>query len=48
MSSLKATLILENGSVLSGTSIGSTETRVCELVFNTSMTGYQEILTEPS
>ena len=48
MSSLKATLILENGSVLSGTSIGSTETRVCELVFNTSMTGYQEILTDPS
>ena len=41
MSSLKATLILENGSVLSGTSIGSTEARVCELVFNTSMTGYQ-------
>ena len=48
MSSLKATLILENGSVLSGTSIGSTEARVCELVFNTSMTGYQEILTDPS
>lgn len=45
---MKATLILENGSIFSGTSIGSTETRVCEMVFNTSMTGYQELLTDPS
>ena len=45
---MKATLILANGSIFSGTSIGSTETRVCEMVFNTSMTGYQEILTDPS
>ena len=45
---MKATLILANGSVFSGTSIGSTEQRVCEMVFNTSMTGYQEILTDPS
>lgn len=45
---MKATLILANGSVFSGTSIGGTSDRVCELVFNTSMAGYQEILTDPS
>ena len=45
---MKATLILENGSVFSGISIGSTETKICEMVFNTSMTGYQELLTDPS
>ena len=45
---MKATLILENGSIFSGTSIGSTSDRVCELVFNTSMAGYQELLTDPS
>ena len=45
---MKAALILANGSVFSGVSIGSTQTRVCEMVFNTSMTGYQEILTDPS
>ncbi len=45
---MKATLILENGAVFVGQSIGSTADRVCEMVFNTSMTGYQEILTDPS
>ena len=45
---MKATLTLANGSVFSGTSIGSTSDRICEMVFNTSMTGYQEILTDPS
>ena len=45
---MKATLLLENGSVFVGTSIGSTEDRICEMVFNTSMVGYQEILTDPS
>lgn len=45
---MKATLILANGSVFSGTSFGSTEQRVCEMVFNTAMTGYQELLTDPS
>ena len=45
---MKATLILANGSIFSGTSIGSTETRLCELVLNTSMAGYQEILTDPA
>ncbi len=45
---MKATLILANGSVFSGTSVGSTSDRICEFVFNTSMAGYQEILTDPS
>ena len=45
---MKATLILENGRTFVGESIGNTETRVCEMVFNTSMVGYQEILTDPS
>lgn len=45
---MKATLILENGTVFRGESIGSTRERICEMVFNTSMTGYQEILTDPS
>ena len=45
---MKATLILENGSVFQGQSIGALEERVCEMVFNTSMVGYQEILTDPS
>ncbi len=45
---MKAVLILENGAVFRGESIGDTADRVCEMVFNTSMTGYQEILTDPS
>ncbi len=45
---MQATLILENGQIFVGESIGSTEERVCEMVFNTSMVGYQEILTDPS
>ena len=45
---MQATLILENGQTFVGTSIGSAEDRVCEMVFNTSMVGYQEILTDPS
>ena len=48
MQKMKATLILANGSIFSGTSIGGTSDRVCEMVFNTAMTGYQEILTDPS
>ena len=40
---MKATLILANGSVFSGTSIGGTSDRICEMVFNTSMTGYQAV-----
>ena len=45
---MKATLILANGAVFHGKAIGAVEDRVCEMVFNTSMTGYQEILTDPS
>jgi len=44
---MKATLILENGAVFTGTSIGCTEDKICEMVFNTSMVGYQELLTDP-
>lgn len=45
---MKATLILSNGAVFRGDAIGAMGDRVCEMVFNTSMTGYQEILTDPS
>ena len=45
---MKATLILENGVVFHGESMGSTADCICEMVFNTSMVGYQEILTDPS
>lgn len=45
---MRANLILSNGAVFTGQSIGGTDDRVCEMVFNTSMTGYQEILTDPS
>lgn len=41
-------LILEDGSEYLGTAFGSRENRVCEIVFNTSMAGYQEILSDPS
>jgi carbamoyl-phosphate synthase small subunit len=40
--------VLEDGSVFKGTAIGATGESVGEVVFNTSMTGYQEILTDPS
>ena len=45
---MKATLILENGMQFHGQSMGSTGDCICEMVFNTSMAGYQEILTDPS
>lgn len=41
-------LILEDGTVLTGQDFGSTEEKVLEIVFNTSMVGYQEILSDPS
>ena len=44
----KARLILENGTVFHGTSFGAEGETTGEAVFNTSMTGYQEILTDPS
>ncbi len=43
-----ATLILEDGSVYKGEQFGGFGTKIGEIVFNTSMTGYQEILTDPS
>ncbi|MBU3022554.1 glutamine-hydrolyzing carbamoyl-phosphate synthase small subunit [Aestuariibacter sp. A3R04] len=43
-----ALLVLEDGSVFKGTAIGASGTAVGEVVFNTSMTGYQEIITDPS
>ena len=45
---MKAFLILEDGNVFTGTSIGSTKEVISEIVFNTSMTGYLEVLTDPS
>ena len=41
-------LILEDGQEYTGTGFGAEETRICEIVFNTSMIGYQEILSDPS
>jgi carbamoyl-phosphate synthase small subunit len=43
-----AILVLADGTVFRGTSIGADGSSVGEVVFNTSMTGYQEILTDPS
>ena len=48
MSSEKAVLALEDGSTFNGESIGATGETNGEVVFNTSVTGYQEILTDPS
>ena len=45
---MKAYLILEDGTVFTGKSIGSTREIISEIVFNTSMTGYLEVLTDPS
>ena len=43
-----AVLALEDGTIFHGLSIGASGTTVGEVVFNTAMTGYQEILTDPS
>ena len=43
-----AYLVLEDGTVYTGTSVGSHGSTEGEVVFNTSITGYQEILTDPS
>ncbi len=45
---MKAKLLLENGTVFEGESFGATGETTGEVVFNTSMTGYQEIVTDPS
>ena len=41
-------LVLENGKEFTGYGFGSNRTAVCELVFNTSMVGYQEIVSDPT
>ena len=46
--STPAILALQDGTVFHGTSIGSEGQTIGEVVFNTAMTGYQEILTDPS
>jgi carbamoyl-phosphate synthase small subunit len=43
-----ALLVLADGTVIEGTGLGATGTAVAEVVFNTALTGYQEILTDPS
>ena len=45
---LKALLALEDGRIFEGESFGAPGTAVGEICFNTSMTGYQEVLTDPS
>lgn len=45
---MRAFLILEDGTIFTGESIGSTREVISEIVFNTSMTGYLEVLTDPS
>jgi carbamoyl-phosphate synthase small subunit len=44
----KATLVLEDGTVYEGIGFGYPGVAVGEVVFNTGMTGYQEVLTDPS
>ena len=44
----KAILVLASGDIFEGVAIGAMGTAVGEVVFNTAMTGYQEILTDPS
>ena len=45
---MKAFLILEDGNVFVGENIGATKEIISEIVFNTGMTGYLEVLTDPS
>jgi carbamoyl-phosphate synthase small subunit len=45
---MKAFLILEDGNVFTGESIGAKREIISEIVFNTGMTGYLEVLTDPS
>ncbi|MDX1539917.1 MAG: carbamoyl-phosphate synthase domain-containing protein, partial [Geminicoccaceae bacterium] len=47
-SAASAALVLKDGTVFRGRGFGAPGTAVGELVFNTAMTGYQEILTDPS
>ena len=45
---MKRQLILEDGTVFIGEAFGSDIDKIGEVVFNTGMTGYQELLTDPS
>jgi carbamoyl-phosphate synthase small subunit len=45
---VKAVLLLEDGTVFKGKGFGAKGQKCGEVVFNTSMSGYQEILTDPS
>src|SRR5438046_3885325 len=45
---MRALLALEDGKYFEGESFGATGTRIGEICFNTAMTGYQEVLTDPS
>ena len=45
---MRARLLLEDGRSFEGEAFGAAATRVGEIVFNTAMTGYQEVLTDPS
>ena len=45
---MKAFLVLEDGTVFEGTHIGAQKEIISEIVFNTSMAGYLEVLTDPS
>lgn len=45
---MKAYLVLEDGSVYEGENVGACREAVSEIVFNTSMTGYLEVMTDPS
>jgi carbamoyl-phosphate synthase small subunit len=44
----KAILVLQDGTIYEGTAFGASTTVVGEVVFNTSLTGYQEVITDPS
>jgi carbamoyl-phosphate synthase small subunit len=48
MAMLNRKLVMENGSEFLGTGFGAKADALCEMVFNTSMVGYQEIVTDPS
>ena len=45
---MDALLVLEDGTVFHGQAFGAATTVVGEIVFNTSLTGYQEVITDPS
>lgn len=45
---MKATLVLADGTIFRGTAMGAEGEKIGEVVFNTAITGYQEILTDPS